>query len=409
TGGVSLVSGETTPIGGSTPAPGTTGGVLLAWGETTPIWGSTPAGTPYGSGGTSVLSGRRTRGQTTVNLGTVQPLSTVSESSEGTASVGSSRFPSNTTSAFVNSPTTFEFCDERTVVIGVNGEAVPYFFVEPISYLSVDDINPGGSGIQFPKSNKGYIIVVPLSIPSVVKSVVLPGGTNVNQIRVMLLNNNNETISDGSGRVFTFTSSKVVNPSVRINLKQKTSAVHITLLTTEGDQPPRNVTVSISACVESGTTFETTMSSVTSFVSQQSSERSHYSTSPPPIRMSTPHSPSFSPCQVKRQQPSLLVIGKCISQQEIEQDYCAGYCPSFEELDMFGGLILNKECLCCTAGETYYESVTMSCSNNDTSNTERRSTQITRIRSCQCYACQKQVSAFIGKNETITDTRQRKR
>ncbi|CAF1647673.1 unnamed protein product, partial [Didymodactylos carnosus] len=70
TGGVSLVSGETTPIGGSTPAPGTTGGVSLVSGETTPIGGSTPAGTPFGSAPTSGVPHTGTTGITTVKLDT---------------------------------------------------------------------------------------------------------------------------------------------------------------------------------------------------------------------------------------------------------------------------------------------------------------------------------------------------
>jgi hypothetical protein len=54
-----------------------------------------------------------------------------------------------------------------------------------------------------------------------------------------------------------------------------------------------------------------------------------------------------SPCKPKRKPATRLVIGECSSQQEIQQESCAGYCPSYEELDPFTGDISAKECSCC--------------------------------------------------------------
>lgn len=92
-------------------------------------------------------------------------------------------------------------------------------------------------------------------------------------------------------------------------------------------------------------------------------------------------------CKPKRKAPTRLISGECISQQEIEQESCAGYCPSFEELDPLSGLISEKECLCCAPDSTYMESITMDCRNTLTGRTEQRTSQILRIRSCKCSMC----------------------
>lgn len=93
------------------------------------------------------------------------------------------------------------------------------------------------------------------------------------------------------------------------------------------------------------------------------------------------------PCKPKRRAPARVVLGECISQQEVQQESCAGFCPSYEALDPLTGDISDKECLCCAPDSTYTESVLMDCRNSTTGQTEQRTSSITRIRSCRCAMC----------------------
>lgn len=94
-----------------------------------------------------------------------------------------------------------------------------------------------------------------------------------------------------------------------------------------------------------------------------------------------------SPCTPKLKPAARLVVGECISQQEVQQESCTGFCPSFEELDPITGDVSAKECSCCAPDTTYSEPVIMDCRNATTGKTEQQTTQITRIRSCKCATC----------------------
>ncbi len=92
-------------------------------------------------------------------------------------------------------------------------------------------------------------------------------------------------------------------------------------------------------------------------------------------------------CTPKPSAPARLTIGNCVSQQEIQQQTCAGYCPSYEELDPLSGAIADKECLCCAPDSTYTESVVMDCPNTATGKTEQQTKEIILIQSCKCSMC----------------------
>jgi hypothetical protein len=94
-----------------------------------------------------------------------------------------------------------------------------------------------------------------------------------------------------------------------------------------------------------------------------------------------------SPCKPKRNPPAHVTIGECVSQQEIQQESCAGYCPSYEELDLLSGDVTEKECFCCAPDSTYSESIVMDCHNSTTGQNEQRTSSIIRIRSCKCSMC----------------------
>jgi hypothetical protein len=92
-------------------------------------------------------------------------------------------------------------------------------------------------------------------------------------------------------------------------------------------------------------------------------------------------------CTPKLSSPAFITIGGCTSQQEIQQESCAGYCPSYEELDPLSGNISEKECLCCAPDSTYTESILMNCPNAATGQNEQQTSSIIRIQSCKCSMC----------------------
>jgi hypothetical protein len=214
--------------------------------------------------------------------------------------------------------------------------------------------------------------------------------------------------------------SKLENsPIVNVNFPTKVNAVHITLIHTSDNQPPQGVTVEIMVCVEPLTTTQqytvttsqtnvSTSKTVTTPASNYTSQTiittsktvtspGSNNTSPPSCKKinSLNHAfivflviiaPSGS-CTPKQHSPALIIIGECISQQEIQQESCAGYCPSHEELDPVSGDISEKECLCCAPDSTYTESILMNCPNATTGQNEQQTSSIVRIRSCKCSMC----------------------
>ncbi|CAF0823545.1 unnamed protein product [Adineta steineri] len=253
----------------------------------------------------------------------------------------------------------------------------PRYFVKPEAPNKPTDCNPGERGITFPTSDKAFIIIFPLTTPAVVKSVRLPGTNNVDQIRVMFLDEHDNPISGQvTENVPLQITSKLENtPSIKPDSPKKASAVHITLLHTKNNKPPQGVTVEIIVCVES--TKTTPKPSVTTPHTGATSYTND--TSPP--------SNTADLCKPKRNPAALVTMGQCVSQHEIQQDSCGGYCTSFEQMDPLSGIIAEKECLCCAPDSTYLESIVMNCHNPTTGVTEERTSQIVRIRSCKCNMC----------------------
>jgi hypothetical protein len=93
------------------------------------------------------------------------------------------------------------------------------------------------------------------------------------------------------------------------------------------------------------------------------------------------------PCKPKTHSSARLTIGECISQQEIQQQTCAGFCPSYEELDALSGVVTDKECLCCAPDSTYTEPIVMDCRNATTGKNQEQTREIVRIQSCKCSMC----------------------
>lgn len=162
---------------------------------------------------------------------------------------------------------------------------VPRYFVNPQTPYNPTDINPGEIGVSFPPSNKPYVIIYPITSAAIVKSIRLPITTNVDQMQVMFLNAEDKPILDTSSNMapLRLTSSVERNPTIHVNLPSKVNAVHITLLHTTDNQPPKDVTVEIVICAEPKVTapqssVATSKTSVTSFTNH---------TSPAPYETST--------------------------------------------------------------------------------------------------------------------------
>ncbi|CAF1284970.1 unnamed protein product, partial [Adineta ricciae] len=174
---------------------------------------------------------------------------------------------------------------------------------------------------------------------------------------------------------FQITSKLESSPRINVDLNKKVNAVHVTLLHTNDNQSPKDVTVEIIACTEgpAGTSPPHVSTRKTS--------------NTPSANYTSPPSSSSSQCQPKRSAAARITIGECVSEQEIEQDSCSGFCPSYEELDPFSGGIADKECFCCAPDSTYTESIVVNCRDGTTGKTQQRTSQITRIRSCKCSMC----------------------
>ncbi|CAF3631529.1 unnamed protein product, partial [Adineta steineri] len=342
-------------------------------GQTTPTAGS-PSGPNEGPHGPSGPAGPHTEGP----HGPSGP-STPHPSNGSVTSVTASP-SSHTTVPHSRKPSTI--CQEEVAIIpeDVFSESSPFaprYFVKPEAPNKPTDCNPGERGITFPTSDKAFIIIFPLTTPAIVKSVRLPGTNNVDQIRVMFLDEHDNPISGQATEnvPLQITSKLEDTPNIKPDFPKKASAVHITLLHTKNNKPPQGVTVEIIVCVESAKT--TPKPSVTTPHTGATSYTNE--TSPP--------SNTADLCKPKRNPAALVTMGECVSQHEIQQDSCGGYCTSFEQMDPLSGIIAEKECLCCAPDSTYLESIVMNCHNPTTGVTEERTSQIVRIRSCKCNMC----------------------
>ncbi|CAF0921825.1 unnamed protein product, partial [Adineta steineri] len=365
--------GPSGPAGPHTEGPHGPSGPAGPSGQTTPTAGS-PSGPNEGPHGPSGPAGPHTEGP----HGPSGP-STPHPSNGSVTSVTASP-SSHTTVPHSRKPSTI--CQEEVAIIpeDVFSESSPFaprYFVKPEAPNKPTDCNPGERGITFPTSDKAFIIIFPLTTPAIVKSVRLPGTNNVDQIRVMFLDEHDNPISGQATEnvPLQITSKLEDTPNIKPDFPKKASAVHITLLHTKNNKPPQGVTVEIIVCVESAKT--TPKPSVTTPHTGATSYTNE--TSPP--------SNTADLCKPKRNPAALVTMGECVSQHEIQQDSCGGYCTSFEQMDPLSGIIAEKECLCCAPDSTYLESIVMNCHNPTTGVTEERTSQIVRIRSCKCNMC----------------------
>lgn len=133
-----------------------------------------------------------------------------------------------------------------------NSSSLPRYFVNPLTPYKPTDINPGEKGVSFPTSTKAYIIIVPVAPGAIIKSIRLPKTTNVDQIRVMFLDAQDQPISsEPSSSVPLQLTSKLENsPKVIVNVPIRVNSVHINLIHTNDNQPPRDLTVEVMECVE---------------------------------------------------------------------------------------------------------------------------------------------------------------
>lgn len=92
-------------------------------------------------------------------------------------------------------------------------------------------------------------------------------------------------------------------------------------------------------------------------------------------------------CQPKRQAPARIAVGECVTKEEIQQETCAGYCPSYEGIDPVSGAVNDKECLCCAPDATYEEAVELQCPSSAPGLTKAGSWTLIRIKSCKCSMC----------------------
>ena len=255
------------------------------------------------------------------------------------------------------------------VISGSNSSLIPRYFVDPQTPYKPSDINPSENGLSFPSSTKSYIIIFPIVPAAIIKSIRLPQSSNVNQIRVMFLDAQDQPIP--SSQPLQITSNVETSPKVNVNFNTRVNAIHITLLQTNDGQPPRGVTTEVIVCAESQTTIKTTPASNYSV-----------STTTTPVVI-----PSNSPCKPKKNPAAYITVGTCVSQQPIQQDSCSGFCPSYEEIDPETGDTADKECLCCAPDVTYTELIDMNCRNATTGQNEQQKSTIVRIQTCKCSMC----------------------
>ena len=322
------------------------------------------------------------------------PIRNLTSNIQSTSTTSSSLSKDTTTTQLVTKRS--QTCEHNIAlipeqIIKENSTLIPRYFVKPRTPYNPTDINPGDKGVSFPSSDNAYIIIFPISPPAIIKSIRLPKTTNVDQMRVMFLDEQDRpiTLQSSVDHVLSqITSMLEKNPTISTNLSTKISAAHITLIHTYDNQPPENVTVEIIICAEPSKTYQSTAAtskaSTTSaiiYTLREDIELLNYI-----ISFFALLAPTY-PCKPKRKPPAHLVIGQCISRQKIQEDSCVGYCPSYEVLDPLNGMSVQKKCSCCTPDLTYSQSIAMDCHNTTTGQNERRTSQIVRIQSCKCSMC----------------------
>jgi hypothetical protein len=186
------------------------------------------------------------------------------------------------------STTPVSYCDDEIALIpeeiNENSSLSPRYFVNPQTPYNPTDVNPGETGISFPSSDKAYIIIFPISSAATIKSVRLPKTTNVDQMRVMFLDDQDKPINaePSDNNPLQITSKVEQGPTVYVNLQQKVSAVHVTLIHTSDNQPPRSVTIEIVACIEPlKTTLKTTLQTTVKTSRTRTIPPSNYTSSKP--------------------------------------------------------------------------------------------------------------------------------
>ena len=187
-------------------------------------------------------------------------------------------------------------CEDEVALIhdqqnNPNNASVPRFLAKPQSPYRPTDINPGETGISFPASDKAYIIIFPIAPASIVKYIRLPKSSNVDQIRVMFLDDQDRplTAQPSDSSPFQITSKLESGPKLNVYFPKKVDAVHITLVRTSDNQPPRGVTVEIIVCLEPKPTPEettvTTSASTVPTVRPKTTPPSNYSATTPCKKM----------------------------------------------------------------------------------------------------------------------------
>ena len=164
----------------------------------------------------------------------------------------SSRAPSQPASDAPATPP--KVCQQQVVLIPDQNDetTVARYFVKPETPYKPTDVNPGSLGVSFPTSDKAYIVIFPLATPAVIRAVRVPEASNVDQIRIMFLDNDDKPLSaqptDNTPLQLTSTVGK--SPRINVDFAKKVKAVHVTLIHTKDGQAPQGVTVEIIACVE---------------------------------------------------------------------------------------------------------------------------------------------------------------
>lgn len=84
-----------------------------------------------------------------------------------------------------------------------------------------------------------------------------------------------------------------------------------------------------------------------------------------------------------RLKPKFIKSDNCISEDMLPREVCAGSCETHESsyIKVQGLVIGTKVCKCCSAEETYTETVKMTCDGKSVD------TEYVRISKCKCEIC----------------------
>lgn len=97
-----------------------------------------------------------------------------------------------------------------------------------------------------------------------------------------------------------------------------------------------------------------------------------------------------SSCTMTKLPTDYLVFDNCQSVEKVEREECSGYCPSiYKNQLMVSDKIFIKPsfCKCCQAAETYNQTVSIRCIDQNQQYTVYNATY-QRITSCGCQNCQ---------------------